>query len=66
MVEQIYEHFDLPLGEAAASRMRAFIDDNPQGKHGVHAYTPEEYGVDPDAVRRQFAAYIERFDLATS
>jgi hypothetical protein len=44
--------------------MRAFIDDNPKGKHGLHLYTPEEYGIDPQAVRRDFKAYIEQFDLA--
>ena len=32
--------------------MKAFIADNPPGKHGVHAYTPEEYGIEPEAVRR--------------
>ena len=34
--------------------MKAFIADNPKGKHGVHPYTPEEYGIDPEAVRRDF------------
>ncbi len=64
VVEQIYRAFDLPMSEAGARAMRAFIDDNPQGKHGVHRYSPEEYGVDPDAVRDAFRGYIDRFDLA--
>jgi hypothetical protein len=62
-VQKIYESFDLPMNEKAASRMRAFIDDNPQGKHGAHQYTPEEFGVDPIKVRREFQTYIERFGL---
>jgi hypothetical protein len=63
-VRRIYEAFELPLADEAAARMQAFIADNPQGKHGVHHYTPEEYGVDPAEVRREFRPYIERFGLA--
>jgi hypothetical protein len=44
--------------------MQAFIVDNPKGKHGLHLYTPEEYGIDPAVVRRDLARYIDRFDLA--
>jgi hypothetical protein len=51
------------MSPEGAKRMRAFIAENPKGKHGVHRYTPEEYGVDPEAVRREFRGYIERFDL---
>ena len=63
-VERIYDALGLPMTDEAAARMGAFITDNPQGKHGVHQYTPEEYGIDPATVRRDFAPYIERFDLA--
>jgi hypothetical protein len=44
--------------------MRRFIDDNPPGKHGVHSYTAEQYGIDPVQVRSDFSRYIERFGLA--
>ena len=64
VVEKIYETFDIPMSQEAANKMRTFIEDNPKGKHGTHAYTPEEYGVDPAAVRHTFADYIERFQLA--
>jgi hypothetical protein len=63
VVEEIYEALGLPMSGEGATRMRAFIDENPKGKHGVHGYTPEEYGVDPDRVRREFARYIDRFEL---
>lgn len=63
VVEQIYEAFDVPITSLAADRMKAFIADNPKGKHGVHQYSPEEYGVEPDAVRRAFSSYLERFEL---
>jgi hypothetical protein len=63
VISDIYSAFGLPMTEAGAEAMKAFIADNPKGKHGVHAYTPEEYGIDPDEVRRDMAAYVERFDL---
>jgi hypothetical protein len=44
--------------------MKAFIDDNPKGKHGVHVYSPEDYGVVPSEVRKAFSTYLERFDIA--
>jgi len=63
VVKKIYEAFDLPMSDEAAKRMKWFIADNPQGKHGIHRYSPEEYGIDPQIVRRDFRTYIERFDL---
>jgi hypothetical protein len=64
VVERIYEALGLPMTPVASARMRAFIADNPKGKHGIHRYAPEEYGVEPAAVRRAFRAYMERFELA--
>lgn len=64
VVSEIYEALGLPMTDEGAARMRAFIADNPKGKHGLHLYTPEEYGIDPEAVRREFAPYIERYELA--
>ena len=64
VISRIYEAFGLPMTAEGAARMQAFIADNPKGKHGLHLYTPEEYGIDPEVVRRDFAAYIERHDLA--
>jgi hypothetical protein len=63
VVRQIYEAFDLPMSAEAEARMKWFIADNPQGKHGIHRYSPEEYGIRPEVVRRDFRPYIERFDL---
>ncbi|HEY2429390.1 MAG TPA: sulfotransferase [Acidimicrobiales bacterium] len=64
VVSDIYAALGLPMTDEAATRMKAFIADNPKGKHGLHLYTPEEYGIDPDVVRRDFRPYIEQYDLA--
>ncbi len=63
VVEKIYEALDLPMTDVGAERMKAFIADNPPGKHGIHRYAPEEFGVDPDRVRSEFSAYIDHFGL---
>jgi hypothetical protein len=62
-IEKIYDAFDLPMSDAGASAMREYIAEHPKGVDGIHRYEPEEYGIDPDAVRREFAPYIEHFDL---
>ena len=62
-VEKIYDAIGLPMTEAGADSMRAFIADNPKGKHGIHRYSPEEYGVVPERIREEFRPYLERFDL---
>ena len=64
VVSDIYEKLGLSMTDEGAARMKAFIADNPKGKHGLHLYTPEEYGIDPEVVRRDFRAYIETHDLA--
>jgi hypothetical protein len=64
VVSDIYAALGIPMTDLGAARMQSFIADNPKGKHGLHLYTPEEYGIDPVVVRRDFAPYIERFDLA--
>ena len=63
VVEKIYDSFELPMTGAAADRMQAFIADNPKDKHGIHRYSPDEFGVDPERIRETFRHYMERFEL---
>ena len=62
-VEGIYGHFGIELSGDAADRMRRFIDENPQGKHGVHRYARAEYGLDAATERARFARYMNRFGI---
>jgi hypothetical protein len=63
VVKDIYASFDIPMSQTGSARMKAFIEDNPKGKHGSHHYSPAEFGVDPERVRAEFLSYIERFNL---
>ena len=39
-------------------RIRSYLDARPQDKHGVHRYSPEDFGFDPEKIRADFAGYI--------
>jgi hypothetical protein len=62
-VERIYAHFEISLETGVAEAMQAHVISNPQSKHGRHAYSLTEYGLDEAAVRAKFAHYTSRFSL---
>ncbi len=62
-VARSYAHFGMDLSAEAESRMRAFLADNPQDKHGAHRYGLADAGLDADALRRRFAGYLERYGI---
>ena len=49
-----------PEAEAA---MRAWLDDNPQGKFGKHEYKLAQYGLTPDQLRGRFERYLSEYDV---
>jgi hypothetical protein len=60
-MERLYAWLGEELTDEVADRMRAWWDQNPADKHGAHDYDPEQYGIDLDDLRRQFAFYNDRF-----
>ncbi len=65
-VGQAYGRLGLDLSDEAASRMRAWSTENPQGSHGVHEYALEDFGITAGAVRDAFGFYTEPFAVDTS
>jgi hypothetical protein len=63
-VRAIYERFGLRLEPRAEAAMKSWLAANPQGKHGAHRYTLEQFGLDAAIESRRFAAYRERFRIA--
>ncbi len=63
MVRRIYEHFDLELTTAAEVSMQRFLAANPKNKEGVHRYSLEEFGLNPEAEKRRFQFYLEFFGI---
>ena len=56
-VRRIYARFDLQLDDATAERMQHWLADNPDGKHGKHRYTPEDFGLSRERIHERFAGY---------
>jgi hypothetical protein len=62
-IHTIYERLGLELEPDAEKRMRAFLGDNPQDKHGVHTYTFSVTGLDERVLRERARRYQEYFDV---
>ncbi len=63
-IARLYAHFDMPFNAEAESRMRRFLADHPQTKHGAHRYTLAAAGLDPTTERRRYAAYEAQYGVA--
>jgi hypothetical protein len=65
-VQRIYTHFDLPFSDEHAHRIEHHMAENQQGKHGVHKYSAEDFGLCPDELMQLMPTYRDRFaDLLT-
>lgn len=60
-VQRIYEASGLAVSEEHAARIKDWLASHHQTKHGVHKHSPEQFGMDGDAINRQFAGYLDRF-----
>lgn len=62
-VAAILEFAGLPFSEGSRAGVAAFIADNAKDRHGSHAYSAEEFGLDVGRLRRRFGWYIDRFGV---
>jgi hypothetical protein len=62
-VETIYRRFGFDMTEETLRRMRKYLRDNPQYKHGVHRYSLASFGLDANTERKRFSTYIDSFDV---
>ncbi len=58
-VRGIYEALGYTYSDAFETRMRQWLAENPQHKHGVHRYTPEQFGLDRHELFELFKPYYE-------
>jgi hypothetical protein len=65
VIRQIYEHFGYPFSEEFKARIVKWLDENPKEKHGIHRYSLEEFGLTPDRVTKDFAAYCREFGVVS-
>lgn len=62
-IRRIYAFLSRELDPVAEGRMRRWMETNPQHKHGRHRYRLEDFGLDREAVARDFAEYVERYGI---
>ena len=63
MVGRIAEHFDLNYTDGDAEAVRSWLDNDRSDGRGQHLYSPQQFGLDPAAIQRDYARYIERFNI---
>jgi hypothetical protein len=56
-MSRLYDQFGMELSEATVVQMRGWLAANPQGKHGSHRYTPEDFGLSAAMIRERFHDY---------
>jgi hypothetical protein len=62
-VERVYDFLGWPLTYDARNAMARFLAANPKGKHGVHRYTLEQFGLSRANQSARFRTYCERFSI---
>jgi hypothetical protein len=63
VMPEVFAGVGLEWTSEVDDRVRAWRDDNPKGKRGVHRYALEDYGLQRGEVAEAFAEYIDRFDI---
>jgi hypothetical protein len=60
-VAAVCERVGVDFGDGSRLAVQRWLDSHPQDKHGVHRYTPEDFGLDADRLRARFDFYTRRF-----
>ena len=64
MVARVYEVAGIEMTARAESSLRAYLADNPRGKHGQIIYDLEgDFGVRPESLHERFDFYYRRYPL---
>jgi Sulfotransferase family len=62
VIHRIFAARAQELTETDARAMMAWNADNPPGKHGVHHYSLEQYGLSAESIHQAFADYYAYFE----
>lgn len=65
-IEKIYAAANSQIDTIGQQAMQQWFDDNPQGKHGKHAYDITDYGISMEEIEQLFGEYIQRYKLSMS
>ncbi len=62
-LQRAFDAFGLPLSEEAIREMTDWSQRLSPGRHGVHDYSADAYGLDAKMLSEAFRPYRERFDV---
>jgi hypothetical protein len=57
----VCERVGVEFADESRLAVQRWLDSHPQDMHGVHRYTPEDFGLDADRLRARFDFYTRRF-----
>ncbi len=64
VVKTIYDFVGVNFPEDTKEKMQAFLEANRRENRPAHDYSPEYYGLSEAQIKRDFAAYRERYILS--
>ena len=59
VIDSIYARFGWNLHADDRKKMRHFLDEEQQGKHGAHEYSLSQFGLDSEMIAARFNDYID-------
>lgn len=62
-VIKIYKHFNYEFDPLTIHNIRAWLEKNPQHKHGVHKYGLEKFGLNDARIDEEFATYCNAYNM---
>jgi hypothetical protein len=65
-MKSIYHWLRSEWTNATATRMRAWLDENPQGRFGPHRYSLAQWGFSKQELEPYFSDYLRVHPVATS
>jgi hypothetical protein len=62
-LEGVYDRFGWTFADSTRAAVLAHLGAKPQGKHGRHEYSLQDFGLDPAEERQRFAAYQAHYGV---
>ena len=61
VIQGIYRHYGLTLEPAVEENMKVWLKKHEESREGAHHYTPEQFGITEQDIRREFKDYIDYY-----
>ncbi|MDJ0691071.1 MAG: sulfotransferase [Xenococcaceae cyanobacterium MO_188.B32] len=62
-VTKIYSHFGLTFSPEMETAVKSWLTNNPQNKQGKHEYSTQQFGLEVETIRKEFAFYTDYFNI---